>query len=142
MRNLHLVKFLCYSGLIPFYTLAILSFFLKNFFIIDLFSIYSLVILSFLYGSCWLNLINKETESNIKLILIITILSPIFLILNEIFIRIEIKIFIYAIFYLIVFLIDNKFIKNTDYLIIRKNLTIQVVITHILLLISIYTNSV
>ncbi len=141
MKNFSLIKFLCYSGVIPFYILSILSFFFKNFFIFDLFSIYSLVILSFLYGSCWFSLITQETDSNLKLILIAVILSPIFLVLNEIFIRIEIKIFIYAIFYLIVFVIDNKFINNINYLIIRRNLTIQVIITHIILLIGIYTYS-
>ena len=111
-------------------------------YLIDLFSIYSLVILSFLFGSNWLNLIIVQTKGNIKRFLFFVILSPIFLIICEIFFRLEIKFFVYAIFYFLVQLIDNKFITNFDYLKIRKNLTILVIISHIIILINIYSNGI
>ena len=141
MNNLNIIKLLCYSGLIPFFSLAILNFYFKNLIIIDVFSIYSLVILSFLCGSTWIYLILIETKINIKPYLFFIILSPVFLILCEIFLKIEIKFFVYAIFYFLIQHIDNKFMQNYDYLRIRKNLTILVVISHIIMLISIYTNS-
>ena len=141
MNNLNIIKFLCYSGLIPFYSLCFLSFYLKNFVIIDIFSIYSLVILSFLFGSTWIYLIIIETKSNIKLYLFFVILSPIFLILCEVFLKIEIKFIIYTIFYILIYQIDSKFLRNTDYLIIRKNLTTLVVVSHIIMLVSIYPDS-
>ena len=141
MNNLNIIKLLCYSGLIPFFSLSILNFYFKNLIIIDVFSIYSLVILSFLCGSTWIYLILIETKINIKPYLFFIILSPVFLILCEIFLKIEIKFFVYAIFYFLIQYIDNKFMQNYDYLRIRKNLTILVVISHIIMLISIYTNS-
>ena len=141
MSNLNIIKFLCYSGLIPFFSLSILNFYFNNLIIIDIFSIYSLVILSFLCGSTWIYLILIETKINIKLYLFFIIISPIFLILCEIFLGSEIKFFVYAIFYFLIQQIDNKFIQNYDYLRIRKNLTILVAISHIIMLVSIYSNS-
>ena len=140
MNNLNIIRFLCYSGLIPFFSLSILNFYFKNLVIVDIFSIYSLVILSFLCGSTWIYLILIETKKNTKYYFFFIILSPIFLILCEIFLKIETKFFVYAIFYFLIQQMDNKFIQNYDYLRIRKNLTILVVISHIIMLISIYTN--
>ena len=141
MNNLNIIRFLCYTGLIPFFSLSILNFYFKNLIIVDIFSIYSLVILSFLCGSTWIYLILIETKINIKPYLFFIILSPVFLILCELFLRIEIKFFIYAIFYFLIQQIDNKFLRNNDYLKIRKNLTMLVMISHIIMLIGIYSDS-
>ena len=141
MNNLNIIKFLCYSGLIPFFSLSILNFYFNNLIIIDIFSIYSLVILSFLCGSTWIYLILIETKINIKPYLFFIILSPVFLIFCEIFLKVEIKFFVYAIFYFLIQQIDNKFLQNNDYLKIRKNLTMLVMISHIIMLIGIYSDS-
>ena len=141
MNNLNIIKFLCYSGLIPFFSLSILNFYFKNLIIIDIFSIYSLVILCFLCGSTWVYLILIETKINIKTYLFFVILSPVFLILCEIFLKAQIKFFVYTIFYFLIQHIDNKFMQNFDYLRIRKNLTILVALSHIIMLISIYSDS-
>ena len=140
MNNLNIIKLLCYSGLIPFFSLSILNFYFKNLIIVDIFSIYSLVILSFLCGSTWIYLILIEAKINTKYYLFFIILSPIFLILCEIFLRVEIKFFIFTIFYFLIQQIDNKFLQNYDYLRIRKNLTILVMISHIIMLIGIYSD--
>ncbi len=142
MNNLSLIKLLCYSGLIPFYLLSILSIYLKQELILDLFSLYSLVILSFLLGSTWLQLIIYEYKDNLKLTKILVVLYPIFLIIFEILIKFEIKIFLYALSYFIILLLDQRFLKNNEYLKIRKNLTILVIIPHIILLFNIYSNSI
>ena len=141
MNNLNIIKFLCYSGLIPFFSLSVLNFYFKNLIIIDIFSIYSLVILCFLCGSTWVYLILIETKINIKTYLFFVILSPVFLILCEIFLKAQIKFFVYTIFYFLIQHIDNKFMQNFDYLRIRKNLTILVALSHIIMLISIYSDS-
>ena len=141
MNNLNIIKLLCYSGLIPFFSLSILNFYFNNLIIIDIFSIYSLVILSFLCGSTWIYLILIEAKINIKPYLFFIILSPVFLILCEIFLKVEIKFFVYAIFYFLIQQIDNKFLQNNDYLKIRKNLTMLVMIAHIIMLIGIYSDS-
>ena len=140
MINLKLVKILSFGGLIPFYVLSIFNFFQKAFIVLDLYSLYSLVILSFLFGSTWLQLIIYEEKKNIKSLITAVVLAPVFLIFIEIFIRFEIKIFIFGLSYFIIFLIDKKFLKNIEYLKIRKNLTLQVILTHLILLISIHTN--
>ena len=59
----------------------------------------------------------------------------------EIFLKVEIKFFVYAIFYFLIQQIDNKFLQNNDYLKIRKNLTMLVMIAHIIMLIGIYSDS-
>lgn len=141
MNHLSFVKTLCYSGAIPFYILAITSFLYKNFFIFDLFSIYSLVILSFLFGSSWLMTIFFEKENVTKKLIFFIVITPVLLIFVEIFIQIQIKLFIYSLCFFAIYLIDNKYLKNLDYLKIRKNLTIQVILNHMLILISIYTDS-
>ena len=141
MNHLSLVKTLCYSGAIPFYILAITSFLYKNFFIFDLFSIYSLVILSFLFGSSWLMTIFFEKENVSKKLIFFIVITPVLLIFVEIFIQIQIKLFIYSLCFFGIYLIDNKYHKNLDYLKIRKHLTIQVILNHMLILISIYTDS-
>ena len=141
MNHLIFVKTLCYSGAIPFYILAITSFLYKNFFIFDLFSIYSLVILSFLFGSSWLMTIFFEKENVSKKLIFFIVITPVLLIFVEIFIQIQIKLFIYSLCFFAIYLIDNKYLKNLDYLKIRKNLTIQVILNHMLILISIYTDS-
>ena len=91
MNNLNIIKFLCYSGLIPFFSLSILNFYFKNLIIIDIFSIYSLVILSFLCGSTWIYLILIEAKINTKSYLFFIILSPVFLILCEIFLKLKLS---------------------------------------------------
>ena len=141
MNHSSFVKTLCYSGAIPFYILAIISFIYKNFFIFDLFSIYSLVILSFLFGSSWLMIVFFEKENVSKKLIFFIVITPVLLILVEIFIQIQIKLFIYSLCFFGIYLIDNKYLKNLDYLKIRKNLTLQVILSHMLILISIYTDS-
>ncbi len=142
MKNLKLVQTLCFGGLIPFYSLSILTFFQKSIFIIDLFSIYSLVILCFLCGSTWLQLVLYEESEKIHLLKIFVVLLPIFLILIEILLKINLKIFVFGLGYLGIYLIDQKFLKNLKYLSIRKTLTILVLISHIIILIGIYTNGI
>ena len=140
MNNLNIIKLLCYSGLIPFFSLSILNFYFNNLIIVDIFSIYSLVILSFLCGSTWIHLILIEAKQNIKPYLFFIIISPVFLILCEIFLGVEIKFFVYTIFYFLIQQIDSKFMQNHNYLRIRKNLTILVMISHIIMLTSIYSD--
>ena len=82
-----------------------------------------------------------KKKKNKKSLITSVVLAPVFLIFIEIFIRFEIKIFIFGLSYFVIFLIDKKFLKNTEYLKIRKNLTLQVILTHLILLISIHTNS-
>ena len=142
MKNLNLVRTLCFGGLIPFYSLSILTFFQKSIFIIDLFSIYSLVILCFLCGSTWLQLVLYDESEKIHFLKIFVVLLPIFLILIEILLKINLKIFVFGLGYLVIYLIDQKFLKNLEYLSIRKALTILVLISHIIILIGIYTNGI
>jgi hypothetical protein len=72
MNNINLIKTLCFSGLVPFYFLSIITVFNFNFLFVDLFSLYSLVILTFLSGSTWYHLIIVEKkETNKRLVVFI-----------------------------------------------------------------------
>ena len=141
MNNINLIKTLCFSGLIPFYFLSIITVFNFNFLFVDLFSLYSLVILTFLSGSTWYHLIIIEKKETTKGLIIFIVLLPIFLIFFEILLPIIFKIFILAVTYLIIFFIDKKFFTNLEYLKIRKILTILVAVSHIIILFGIYSNS-
>ena len=140
MLHKNLVKNLCLGGLVPFYLLPITIFFNYSNLYIDLFSLYSLVILSFLCGSTWYHLIINEKKNDIKLLICFIVLLPIILLFIEIIISDIFKIFIFALSYFVIFVIDKKYYTNIDYLFLRKVLTIFVIISHIILLIGIYTN--
>ena len=82
-----------------------------------------------------------EKENISKKLIFFIVITPVLLIFVEIFIQIQIKLFIYSLCFFGIYLIDNKYLKHLDYLKIRKNLTIQVILNHMLILISIYTDS-
>ena len=60
MVNKKLINSLSYLGLVPFYVILIFYFFNKNFYLIDIFFYYSLVIITFLSGC------EKTPEKNTK----------------------------------------------------------------------------
>ena len=95
MINLKLVKILSFGGLIPFYVLSIFNFFHKAFLVLDLYSLYSLVILSFLFGSTWLQLIIYEEKKNIKSLITAVVLASVFFIFFSKFILFFFKFFFF-----------------------------------------------
>ena len=139
MKHKKLINFLSYLGLLPFYFLIILYTKFDAFYFKDIFFFYSLIIVSFLSGSSWINL----SVTNNRLLIVVTMLIPIVGLISEIFFRSELKIVLNCfLFYLLVF-IDNRYLDyKIDYIYLRKNLTYLVIISQIIMLFIIYSNRI
>ena len=138
MVNKKLINTLSYLGLVPFYVILIFYFFNKNFYLIDIFFYYSLVIITFLSGCSWVKLIETSKIS----LIIVTIFTPILNLVAEIFLCSYLKGVLYLIFYYLIFFIDKKYITySPDYIFMRRNLTYLVMLSQIIMLIVIYTNN-
>lgn len=78
MEHRKLAIYLGYSGLIPFYSINVLYFYLGRIeYLIDVYLLYSLVILSFLCGTHWSKILNTETIKNKNFILVLSVGLPI-----------------------------------------------------------------
>lgn len=107
------IQILCYLGVFPFYILIGINYFYQSFTVIELFNLYSIIILCFLCGSTWTNLILIRKELNLKFLKIIIVWVPIVLIAIDVIVSsLSIKIFFYATIYFLIYWIDNKFLMN------------------------------
>ena len=105
----------------------------------DIFFFYSLIIVSFLSGSSWINL----SVTNNRLLIVVTILIPIVGLISEIFFRSELKIVLNCFLFYLLFFIDNRYLNyKIDYIYLRKNLTYLVIISQIIMLFIIYSNRI
>ena len=139
MKHKKLINFLSYLGLLPFYFLIILYTKFDAFYFKDIFFFYSLIIVSFLSGSSWINL----SVTNNRLLIVVTILIPIVGLISEIFFRSELKIVLNCFLVYFLFFIDNRYLNyKIDYIYLRKNLTYLVIISQIIMLFIIYSNRI
>ena len=139
MKHKKLINFLSYLGLLPFYFLIILYTKFDAFYFKDIFFFYSLIIVSFLSGSSWINL----SVTNNRLLIVVTILIPIVGLISEIFFRSELKIVLNSFLFYLLFFIDNRYLNyKIDYIYLRKNLTYLVIISQIIMLFIIYSNRI
>lgn len=139
MKHKKLINFLSYLGLLPFYFLIILYTKFDAFYFKDIFFFYSLIIISFLSGSSWINL----SVTNNRLLIVVTILIPIVGLISEIFFRSELKIVLNCFLFYLLFFIDNRYLDyKIDYIYLRKNLTYLVIISQIIMLFIIYSNRI
>ena len=139
MKHKKLINFLSYLGLLPFYFLITLYTKFDAFYFKDIFFFYSLIIVSFLSGSSWINL----SVTNNRLLIVVTILIPIVGLISEIFFRSELKIVLNCFLFYLLFFIDNRYLDyKIDYIYLRKNLTYLVIISQIIMLFIIYSNRI
>ena len=139
MKHKKLINFLSYLGLLPFYFLIILYTKFDAFYFKDIFFFYSLIIVSFLSGSSWINL----SVTNNRLLIVVTMLIPIVGLISEIFFRSELKIVLNCFLFYLLFFIDNRYLDyKIDYIYLRKNLTYLVIISQIIMLFIIYSNRI
>lgn len=139
MKHKKLINFLSYLGLLPFYFLIILYTKFDAFYFKDIFFFYSLIIVSFLSGSSWINL----SVTNNRLLIVVTILIPIVGLISEIFFRSELKIVLNCFLFYLLFFIDSRYLDyKIDYINLRKNLTYLVIISQIIMLFIIYSNRI
>ena len=143
MSSNKLISILGYSGLIPFYLIAI-YFNLKNYnFLIDIFFLYSIIILCFLSGSLWMKTILVHTHKKNNLFKILSVVFPLIALGTELFVNYILKVPIYILIYIILYTCDKQDNKREldEYLKMRFFLTVNVIATHLLLLYGIYSNS-
>ena len=136
-----ITKILGYSGLIPFYAFSLLTINENFTFFIDIFFLYSVIILSFLSGSLWMKLIKNPNQKNSVLYKFISIGLPLFALTSELFVAYVLKIIIYVMIYILLYICELKTSESNlkDYVKMRFILTINVVLTHFLLLYAIFT---
>jgi hypothetical protein len=95
MNSNKLIQILGYAGLIPFYFLSLVAN-LKNYnFLIDIFFIYSVIILCFLSGSLWMKLILLPAKTNDNLLKILSVTFPLIALASELMVTYVLKIIIY-----------------------------------------------
>ena len=141
MDSNKITKILGYSGLIPFYAFSLLTINENFTFFIDIFFLYSVIILSFLSGSLWMKLIKNPNQKNSVLYKFISIGLPLFALTSELFVAYVLKIIIYVMIYILLYICELKTSESNlkDYAKMRFILTINVVLTHFLLLYAIFT---
>jgi hypothetical protein len=141
MDSNKITKILGYSGLIPFYAFSLLTINENFTFFIDIFFLYSVIILSFLSGSLWMKLIKNPNQKNSVLYKFISIGLPLFALTSELFVAYVLKIIIYVMIYILLYICELKTSESNlkDYVKMRFILTINVVLTHFLLLYAIFT---
>ena len=142
MNSNKLIQILGYAGLIPFYFLSLVAN-LKNYnFLIDIFFIYSVIILCFLSGSLWMKLILLPAKTNDYLLKILSVTFPLIALASELMVTYALKIVIYILIYLLIYMCDKKTAGEQlpMYIRMRFFLTANVIISHLILLYAISTN--
>jgi len=144
MEHKKLAIYLGYSGLIPFYSINILYFYLGRIeYLIEVYLLYSLVILSFLCGTQWSKILNTETINNKNFILVLSVGLPIVGFFLDFIQNQDIKLLLYIFGFFTVNQIDkNLFFEKNNYwyLTFRKRLTFLVIISQIINLFAIYSH--
>lgn len=142
MNSNKLIHILGYAGLIPFYFLSIISNFKNYNFAIDIFFIYSVIILCFLSGSLWMKLILLPAKTNNQLLKILSVGFPLIALASELMVTYILKVIIYILIYLLIYISDKKTAGEElpVYLRMRFFLTGNVIFAHIIVLYAISTN--
>ncbi len=112
-------------------------------YLIDVYLLYSLVILSFLCGTQWSKILNTETINNKNFILVLSVGLPIVGFFLDFIQNQDIKLLLYIFGFFTVNQIDkNLFFEKNNYwyLTFRKRLTFLVIISQIINLFAIYSH--
>ena len=130
-----------YAGLIPFYIFSITSTFEHYNFFIDIFFLYSVIILCFLSGSLWMKLILLPEQKHNLLFKCLSVLFPLIGMISEMFVTYMLKTVVYILIYMLIYLCDKKTVNNdlSGYMRMRFFLTGNVILAHFILLYTIFT---
>ena len=133
-----------YAGLIPFYIFSLTST-LENYnFFIDIFFLYSVIIICFLSGSLWMKLILLPEQKHNLLFKYLSVLFPLIGLVSEMFVTYVMKATIYILIYLLIYICDKKTVNNdlSGYMRMRFFLTGNVILTHFILFYTVFTYSI
>jgi hypothetical protein len=132
---------LSYLGLIPFYFFSIISIFEDYNFFIDIFFLYSVIIICFLSGSLWMKLMILPKQKNNAFFRILSVTFPLMAMISELFVSYSLKVIIYVLIYILIYICDKKTAAHQmpEYIRMRFFLTGNVILTHLILLYTIFT---
>ncbi len=135
---------LSYLGLIPFYFFSIISIFEDYNFFIDIFFLYSVIIICFLSGSLWMKLMILPKQKNNAFFRILSVTFPLMAMISELFVSYSLKVIIYVLIYILIYICDKKTAAHQmpEYIRMRFFLTGNVILTHLILLYTIFTYSI
>ncbi len=135
---------LSYLGLIPFYFFSIISIFEDYNFFIDIFFLYSVIIVCFLSGSLWMKLMILPKQNNNAFFRILSVTFPLVAMISELFVSYSLKVIIYVLIYILIYICDKKTAAHQMpvYIRMRFFLTGNVILTHLILLYTIFTYSI
>ncbi len=135
---------LSYLGLIPFYFFSIISIFEDYNFFIDIFFLYSVIIICFLSGSLWMKLMILPKQKNNNFFRILSVTFPLMAMISELFVSYSLKVIIYVLIYILIYICDKKTAAHQmpEYIRMRFFLTGNVILTHLILLYTIFTYGV
>jgi hypothetical protein len=135
---------LSYLGLIPFYFFSIISIFKDYNFFIDIFFLYSVIIVCFLSGSLWMKLMILPKQNNNAFFRILSVTFPLVAMISELFVSYSLKVIIYVLIYILIYICDKKTEAHQmpAYIRMRFFLTGNVILTHLILLYTIFTYSI
>jgi len=135
---------LSYLGLIPFYFFSIISIFEDYNFFIDIFFLYSVIIICFLSGSLWMKLMILPKQNNNAFFRILSVTFPLVAMISELFVSYSLKVIIYVLIYILIYICDKKTAAHQmpAYILMRFFLTGNVILTHLILLYTIFTYSI
>jgi hypothetical protein len=135
---------LSYLGLIPFYFFSIISIFEDYNFFIDIFFLYSVIIVCFLSGSLWMKLMILPKQNNNAFFRILSVTFPLMAMISELFVSYSLKVIIYVLIYILIYICDKKTAAHQMpvYIRMRFFLTGNVILTHLILLYTIFTYSI
>ena len=141
MNSHKINNILGYSGLIPFYTFSLLTIFESYTFFLDIFFLYSVIILCFLSGSLWMKLITLPKQKENLLFKFVSVSFPLIAMISELFVTYLLKIIIYILIYILIYICDQKTTNNhlPEYMRLRLILTANVIISHLILIYAIFT---
>ena len=132
---------LSYLGLIPFYFFSIISIFEDYNFFLDIFFLYSVIIICFLSGSLWMKLMILPKQNNNAFFRILSVTFPLMAMISELFVSYSLKVIIYVLIYILIYICDKKTAAHQmpAYIRMRFFLTGNVILTHLILLYTIFT---
>ena len=141
MRPNKIIHVLGYSGLIPFYLFSIMTALEGYNFFIDIFFLYSAIILCFLFGSLWMKLIALPKQSENTFFKFLSVGFPLIVMSTELFVTYALKTLVYMLIYVLIYICDKKTAAHQmpAYIRMRFFLTGNVILTHLILLYTIFT---
>ena len=100
-----------------------------------------MIIICFLSGSLWMKLMILPKQKNNAFFRILSVTFPLMAMISELFVSYSLKVIIYVLIYILIYICDKKTAAHQmpEYIRMRFFLTGNVILTHLILLYTIFT---